>query len=209
MPNGTCISVLSGALNPHHPCEDFQKTGESRRTVMNGTTTATGKQAVMENTPRHYPGLAIPSLAGILGALALIGLYLALVTWAQGFSHARELMRDDRYFVAAIAAGFGLQIALFVHLRRLLSARAKGSAGVATAAGTGTSTAAMLACCAHHVVDALPVLGLSGLAIFLNDYRLPVMMAGIAVNIAGELFMARLVVIERRHAQQEESCAAR
>ena len=177
--------------------------------MVSGTMAATGKQAVMGSvTPNRNPGLAIPSLAGILGALALIGLYLGLVTWAQGFSHARELMREDRYFVAAIAGGFGLQIALFVHLRRLLSARAKGSAGVATAAGTGTSTAAMLACCAHHVVDALPVLGLSGLAIFLNDYRVPVMMGGITVNIAGVLFMARLVVIERRHAHQEESCSA-
>jgi len=44
--------------------------------------------------------------------------------------------------------------------------------------------------------------------IFLNDYRVPVMMAGITVNIAGVLFMARLVVIERRQAHQEESCSA-
>jgi hypothetical protein len=137
----------------------------------------------------------------------LIGVYLALVTWAQGFSHARELIWDDRYFVAAIAGGFGLQVGLFVHLRRLLSARAKGSAGAATAAGTGTSTVAMLACCAHHVADALPVLGLSGVAIFLNDYRLPVMVVGIAVNAAGVLFMLRLVLIEAQRTT-EETCTA-
>ena len=176
--------------------------------AMNDITATVGTPVIEPGESASVPGALVPSVAGILGALALIGLYLGLVTWAQGFSHARELMREDRYFVAAIAGGFGLQIALFVHLRRLLSARAKGSAGVATAAGTSTSTAAMLACCAHHVVDALPVLGLSGLAIFLNDYRVPVMMAGITVNIAGVLFMARLVVIERRHANQEESCSA-
>jgi hypothetical protein len=174
---------------------------------MSDTTTTAGRQAVIERKAYRNPGLVIPSLAGILGALALIGLYLGLVTWAQGFSHATELIRDDRYFVAAIAGGFGLQIGFFVYLRRLLSARAKGSAGAATAAGTGTSTAAMLACCAHHVVDALPVLGLSGVAIFLNDYRLPVMAAGIAVNAAGVLFMLRLVLIERRNIRQEASCS--
>ena len=162
---------------------------------------------IQRDTGNRTPGLLVPAFAGILGAVALIGLYLGLVTWAQGFSHARELIREDRYFVAAIAGGFGLQIALFVYLRRLLSASAKGSASVATAAGTGTSTAAMLACCAHHVVDALPVLGLSGLAIFLNDYRIPVMVAGIAVNLAGVLFMTRLVLIERNHRRQEGSCS--
>src|SRR3990172_4576601 len=153
---------------------------------MTNTTTSVGKLAIERGMPRRNPGLVIPSVAGVLGALALIGLYLGLVTWAQGFSHARELIWDDRYFVATIAGGFGLQVGLFVHLRRLLSARAKGSAGAATAAGTGTSTVAMLACCAHHVAYTLPVLGLSGVAIFLNDYRLPVMAVGIAVNAAGE-----------------------
>jgi hypothetical protein len=176
--------------------------------AMNDITATVGTPVIEPGESTSVPGALVPSLAGILGALALIGLYLGLVTWAQGFSHARELIWDDRYFVAAIAGGFGLQIGLFVHLRRLLSARTKGSAGAATAAGTGTSTAAMLACCAHHVADALPVLGLSGVAIFLNDYRLPVMAAGIAVNAAGVLFMLRLVLIERRSGDKERSCSA-
>jgi len=143
-------------------------------------------------------------VAGLLAALALVGLYLGLVTWAQGYGHARELLWDDRYFVAAIASGFALQIALFVYLRRLLSLRAKGSAGTATAAGTGTSTAAMLACCAHHLTGALPVLGLSGAAIFLNDYRLPIMAAGILVNLGGVAFMLRLVILNTRQLSAEE-----
>lgn len=147
----------------------------------------------------------VPALAvGLLGVAALVALYLGLVTWAQGYGHARELLWNDRYFVGAIAAGFGLQAGLFVYLRRLLSLRARGSAGAATAAGTGTSTAAMLACCAHHVTDAMPVLGLSGAAIFLNDYRLPVMLAGILVNLGGVAFMLRLVVINSHPHDREE-----
>src|SRR3990172_11588292 len=129
----------------------------------------------------------------MLAGAFLVALYLGLVTWAQGFEHARELVWGDRYFVAAIAAGFGLQVGLFAYLRRLLSLRARGSATAGTAAGTGTSTAAMLACCAHHVTDALPVLGLSGVAIFLGDYRVPLMGLGIAVNAAGGLFILRLL----------------
>jgi len=147
----------------------------------------------------------LPAGAGALAGLLLVGLYLGLVTWAQGLSHARELLWGDRYFVTAIAAGFGIQTGLFVYVRRLLSLRARGGAAAATATGTGTSTVAMVACCAHHVTDALPVLGLSGAALFLNDYRIPLMAAGLAVNAAGVLYMARLAIVQTRRARMEAS----
>lgn len=152
--------------------------------------------------------VVLPLFAGLLAALALVLLYLGLVTLAQGLQHAIDLLWGDRYFVAAIAAGFGLQAGLFVYLRRLLSRRSRASATAGTAAGTGTSTAAMLACCAHHVTDALPVLGLSGVAIFLGDYRMPLMALGIAVNATGVLFMLRLVFRESRRPLKEEPCSA-
>ena len=154
---------------------------------------------------RERLSAVLPSAAaGFLAVLALVGLYLGLVTWAQGPGHARDLLWDDRYFVAAIASGFGLQVGLFVYLRRLLSLRARGSAGAATATGTGASTAAMLACCAHHLTDALPIMGLSGAAIFLNDYRVPMMLAGILVNLGGIAFMVRLVILNSRHGLAKE-----
>ena len=148
-------------------------------------------------------GWLLPSGAGMLAGAFLVALYLGLVTWAQGFEHARELLWGDRYFVAAIAAGFGLQVGLFVHVRRLVARAAAGSAAGITAAGTGTSTVAMVACCAHHVTDTLPLLGLSGAAIFLNDYRIPLMAAGLAVNALGVAFMLRLVVMHMRRERAE------
>ena len=144
-----------------------------------------------------------PAGAGLLGAVLLVGLYLALVTWAQGFGHARELLWGDRYFVAGIAGGFGTQVGLFVYVRRLVARRMAGSAAGVTVAGTGTSTAAMVACCAHHLTDALPVLGLSGAAIFLNDYRIPLMAVGLGVNALGVLVMLRLAVAYHRQVRQE------
>ena len=177
----------------------MSEAGASTKSIAAGTG-ATG--------PRVSLAVWAPPLgAGALAALALVALYLGLVTWAQGFAHARELLWDDRYFVAAIAAGFGLQAGLFVHLRRLLSRRSRGSAAAATATGTGTSSAAMIACCAHHATDALPLLGLSGAAIFLNDYRIPLMALGLGVNAAGVAFMLRLVVVQvRRTAAEGPSC---
>ncbi len=143
----------------------------------------------------HRVGQIAPLLAGVAGSLALIALYFGVVSLANSPGHARELLWSDRYLVAAIAFGFGLQVGLYVYARRLLRARAMalGSAGAAAAAGTGTSTVAMVACCAHHVADVLPILGLSGAAIFLNDYRTPLMLAGLAINAFGVVVTFRLV----------------
>lgn len=136
--------------------------------------------------------LGIPFGAGWVGAGLLIGLYLGLVTLAQGWAHALELLWGDRWLVGAIAAGFGTQVGLYVHLRRLRACLVNPHAPTAlTAAGTGTSSAAMVACCAHHVTDALPVLGLSAAATLLNQYRVPFMVAGIGMNLIGILWMGR------------------
>ena len=88
-----------------------------------------------------------------------------------------------------IALGFGTQVGLFVELRRL---DRHHRAGVAvTAASTGTSGAAMLACCAHHVVDLLPLVGLSAAAVFLDAYRTPLLLAGIGMNALGIAVIGR------------------
>ncbi len=136
-------------------------------------------------------GALLPFVAGAAGAASLVALYVGLVTWAQGFGHARELLWTDRYWVGAIALGFGAQIGLYAYIRRVTALTRLRSAGAVTAAGTGASTAAMVACCAHHVSDVLPIVGLSAAAVFLNDYRLPVMSAGLAMNALGVAVLSR------------------
>jgi len=104
----------------------------------------------------------------------------------------------DRYFVGAIALGFGAQVGLYLYLRQVVKRRRLAAPTAVTVAGTGTSSIAMIACCAHHVADVLPLVGLSGLALFLGDYRVPLMALGIGVNAIGVAVMLRLVVRERR-----------
>lgn len=127
---------------------------------------------------------ALSVALGALGAAALIGLYLGLVTWAQGPEHALELLWGDRLFVGLISAGFGTQVGLFTYLRLLQRAMARESVALA-GAGTATSSVSMVACCAHHIADVLPILGLSGLAVFLVELRTPLMLLGIATNLVG------------------------
>lgn len=49
----------------------------------------------------------------------------------------------------------------------------------------------MVACCAHHVADVLPIVGLSGLAVFLVEFRTPLMLFGLATNALGIVVMLR------------------
>ena len=134
--------------------------------------------------------------AGVVGAAALLGIYLGIVSLAQGVEHALEQLAADAVFVGLIAAGFGTQIALFAELRRV--DRRHRAAAAVTAAGTGTSAVAMLACCAHHLVDLLPLVGLSGAAVFLNAYKTPLFLVGIGMNVIGIAVIARQLQGARR-----------
>ncbi|MBI4200253.1 MAG: hypothetical protein HY535_07260 [Chloroflexi bacterium] len=144
--------------------------------------------------------MSLPILFGLAASGLLVLLYLGIVAWAQGWAHAVDLLAQDRAFVAAIALGFGVQAGLYSHLRLVVHHRMRLAAPTATtAAGTGASSAAMVACCLHHVTDVLPVLGLSGAAIFLHDYRVPFMVAGLAVNGVGVLLMVRVMLQGQAH----------
>lgn len=137
--------------------------------------------------------------AGAIGSAALLLAYLGIITLAQGVDHAFQQLAADAVFVGLIALGFGTQIALFVELRAV-DRHHRASAAV-TVASTGTSAAAMLACCAHHLVDLLPLVGLSAAAVFLNDYKTPLFLVGITMNVVG------IVVIARRLDAARQACA--
>ncbi len=131
--------------------------------------------------------LGEPLVSAPLASGALLGLYLGLITLAQGWDHAIEQFQIDLWFVLALAVGFGIQVGLFTYLRVLHARMAAG--GVGMAASTGTSTAAMLACCAHHLSDVLPILGVSGAAVFLVAYKTPLLWLGLIMNLAGIAYL--------------------
>lgn len=134
--------------------------------------------------------------AGLIGAAALLGTYLTIISLAQGLDHAIAQLVTDALFVGLIAAGFGTQMALFAELRTVDRRHRSGAAVMA--AGTGTSAAAMLACCAHHLVDLLPLLGLSAAAVFLDAYKTQLFVLGIGMNVLGIAVIARQLMSARR-----------
>lgn len=145
---------------------------------------------------RRRPPL-LPLAAGLTAAAALVGLYLGIITVAQDWHHATSQLGTDRWWVGAIVAGFGAQVGLFVYLRQLHSQAAAGGMAVST----GTSTAAMLACCAHHLSDVLPIIGVSGAAVFLNEYKTSFLALGVTMNALGIVYLLwKVRTMRRMHA---------
>lgn len=151
-----------------------------------------------------------PLGAGIAGAGLLTLFYFGIVSWAESLEHAIELFWEDRWIVTPIILGFGLQMALYVILKKGLFVPVghTGASGALTGAGGGMSTAAMVACCAHHVTDVLPILGLTVAATFLAEYRIAFMLAGLGTTLLGIVVMVTILLKERQKALQMLAPAA-
>jgi P-type Cu+ transporter len=140
------------------------------------------------------------------GALAfglLLAVYFAAVSLISGWSFALSQFSEFWYYIVPLAVGFGVQVALYVKLREVVL-RGGGTGSVVAASGT-TSTAAMISCCAHYLVNVAPIIGATGLVAFAAQYQVEFFWVGLAFNAAGIAYIAsRLFNAIKEHAQ----CAA-
>lgn len=127
-------------------------------------------------------------LIGTGAALLLLSLYAGVVTLAQGLEHALDQAVSLWYWIAALAVGFGVQAGLFSFLRQGLRGRQRAATASVVTSG-GVSSGSMVACCAHHLGDVLPLLGLSGLAAFLANYQSLFLILGVVSNAVGIAIM--------------------
>jgi hypothetical protein len=141
-----------------------------------------------------------PAGAGLAGAGLLTALYFGIVSWAESPQHAADLFWQDRFIVIPIILGFGMQAALYTILKKRLfvPVTSTGPSGKLIGTGGTTSTLAMVACCAHHVSDVLPILGLTAAAAFLAEYRVAFMLVGLSTTMLGMGVMLAILFKERR-----------
>lgn len=145
-----------------------------------------GRDARVKTSPSRVRSAWI----GALAAAGMAALYTAVVVGASGsVGHYVDQVGTDWYLLLPIVLGFGVQVGLLAELRRRHGTRR--IAATAGVAGTGASTVGMVACCAHHIADLLPLLGATAAATFLYEYRLPFMLTGIGLNAAGVAVSAR------------------
>ena len=119
--------------------------------------------------------------AGAFGVL--LALYFGILTLVSGWSFTLQQFAEFWFYIVPLAAGFGLQVALFLKLREVVS-RAKQAGAVIAASGT-TSPAAMISCCAHYLANVAPVIGATGLVAFVAHFQVELFWVGLAFNAAG------------------------
>ncbi len=138
-----------------------------------------------------------PILYGVLASAILLGVYFAVLTLVSGWSFAQSQFAAYWYFIVSLVVGFGIQIALYQYLKTLVQG-GRGMGKVVGVSGT-TSTAAMISCCAHYLVNLVPILGITGLATFVAQYQIKIFWVGLAFNLFGIAFIAsRIIKFKKR-----------
>ena len=138
-----------------------------------------------------------PIAMGTLAFGALLAVYFGVLTLVSGWSFTVSQFKEFWYYVLPLGAGFGAQIGLYTYLKQL-ALNHEHCRRVAAASGT-TSTAAMIACCAHYLTNILPVIGVSGAVTLITQYQVEIFWVGLAFNAAGLAYISRKVHVGRRH----------
>lgn len=153
-----------------------------------------------------HPQISRPGGYGALAFGALLAVYFAALTAVSGWSFTVSQFTEFWYYIVPLAAGFGVQVALFVRLRQLIN-RSKKAGTVLAASGT-TSTAAMISCCAHYLANVAPVLGATGLVAAAAQFQVELFWVGLAFNVAGIAYVGnKLLKASRAHAHCVEQGA--
>ncbi len=140
---------------------------------------------------------------GLIAFGGLLAVYFGALTLVSGWTFTLSQFSQFWYYVVSLGAGFGLQVTFYFRLRELI--RHAGGTGTMMAASGTTSTAAMISCCAHYLVNVAPVLGATGLVTLAAQYQVEFFWLGLLFNAAGLVYIGnRLINAEREHVK----CAA-
>ncbi len=135
-------------------------------------------------------------IKGSLASLILLSVYFIIVSLVSGWNFMLEQFAKYWYFVVTLAVGFGIQVGLYSYLKSSI----KGAVSPRVVATTGTtSTAAMISCCAHYLVNLLPILGAVGIITVISQYQVQLFWVGLVFNFAGIVYMANKVYRFTKH----------
>ncbi len=133
-----------------------------------------------------------PITYGILASAILLGVYFFVLTLVSGWNYALEQFAQFWYFIVSLAVGFGIQIALYQYLKNLVHS-GQGMSKVVGVSGT-TSTVAMISCCAHYLVNIIPIIGAAGAVTIIAQYQTEIFWVGLSFNLFGIAFIGRRII---------------
>lgn len=135
---------------------------------------------------------AKPLLYGALASAILLIVYFTVLSLVSGWDFAQDQFFSFWYFIVSLAVGFGLQVGLYTYLKNLVYL---GLAGSKVLGVTGvTSTAAMVSCCAHYLVNLLPFLGVVGIVSFVAQYQIGLFWVGLLFNLGGIWYITSKII---------------
>lgn len=132
-------------------------------------------------------------LKGMMAGLLLLIFYFTFLTIINSFSHAKEQFIGLWYWLLLLIIGFGIQIGLSTYIHQKIIEKQEIRLGKKIAASGGITTGSMIACCAHHLVGILPILGLSTVFLLLAQYQIFFIILGILTNIFGIVLMLEII----------------
>lgn len=135
---------------------------------------------------------------GIAAGFSLLAIYFLVMILASSWNDALFQLRERWYWILLLVLGFGVQSGLYRHMKGFLSTTTTSS----IVASGGTSSVGMIACCAHHVTDIAPLLGISALALFLNQFQTFFIVLGVLSNFIGIQVM--LLTMQKHHLHHEK-----
>lgn len=137
-----------------------------------------------------------PAVSGALASLLLLIVYLAVVGTVSDFDFARKQLANYWPYILALAAGFGVQVALYMRLK-LLHCKHRPTGALITSGSTATLS--MLACCLHYLAIFIPLIGMLGLVSFVDRYQAQLFWIALIFNGAGILYMLKMHNKLRHH----------
>lgn len=127
---------------------------------------------------------------GVLAASILLFAFVGIVSLLSGAQGLRQQWLAYWPYITALAIGFGIQVGLYAHLRHLISSAASRSM---VAVSGATSTGAMISCCAHYLVNIIPIVGATGVVALIGQYQIQFFWVGLVFNALGIWYIARKV----------------
>ena len=142
--------------------------------------------------------------AGFAAGFGMAVLYSGVLIGTSGLAHLAEQWARYGPVLVVLWSLFGLQVALLIDVRR---ASSRGLRATDAAAG-GTTAIGMLACCAHHVADLVPIVASVGIASVLVAWQPWILAAALVLSVAGTTATARRWARTRRNAARAPLAAA-
>lgn len=134
-----------------------------------------------------------PILAGLIGMVVLSSVYWSVLYLVSAdINHPFQQFLLFKYWMSALILGFGVQFGLYWYVRSGLHLSAVATKTAVVTSAT-TSSVSMVACCAHHIFDILPLLGFSVAALFLSRYQTHFFALGIISNLIGIYIMFHVI----------------